>query len=116
MAAQGGSDEQQAMQQASLKQAFDQLDKLSKELDTLVLGLGMDAEAKSIYLDVETRALKGTEPGRAEQAAMKDAKTNFAGFAVPGAAMTMLSASTTDKEQVTQAKAMLDNFKSSATK
>ncbi len=115
MAAQGGSDEQCAMQQASLKQAFDQLDKLSKELDTLVLGLGVDAEAKSIYFDVETRALKDTDLA-ARCAAMKDAKTNFAGFAVPGAAMTMLSASTTDKEQVTQAKAMLDNVKSATTK
>ena len=102
------------MQQASMKQMFDQLEKLSKELDTLVIGLGMDVEAKSLYLDIEV-ALDGTSLA-AQSKAMDDAKTNFAGFAVPGAAMTMLAAGATDKEQAVQAKQMLDNFKASATK
>ena len=91
LSAQPGNAEQQAMQQASVKQMFDGLDKLSKELDTLVIGLGIDAETKSLFLDVETRALDGTEMAT-KCAAMKDAKTNFAGFALPGAAMTMLAA------------------------
>ena len=48
------------MQRASLNQMFDQLDRLSKELDTLVIGLGMDAATKSLYLDVESRAIDGS--------------------------------------------------------
>ena len=55
LAAQGGSEEQQEFQRASAKQMFDKLEKFSKELDTLVIGLGMDAASKSIYFDVETR-------------------------------------------------------------
>ena len=46
--------------------------------------------------------------------ALKDAKTDFAGFAIPGAAMTMLSAGTSDDEDVADAKAMLANYKTTA--
>jgi hypothetical protein len=115
LAAQGGGEEQQALQRASIKQMFDQLDKLSKELDTLVIGLGMDAATKSIYLDIETRAMEGSDLA-AQSAAMSDAKTNFAGFAIPGAAMTLLAAGKTDKDQAAQAKQMLDSIKASTTK
>jgi hypothetical protein len=115
LAAQGGSDEQQAMQRASVKQIFDQLEKLSKELDTLVIGLGIDASTKSLFLDVETRAVAGSEMA-AKCAAMKDAKTNFAGFAIPGAAMTMLAAGTTTDGEVAQAKQTLQTLKTSASK
>ena len=61
LSAQPGNADQQAMQQASVKQMFDGVDKMSKELDTLVIGLGIDAESKSLFLDVEARALDGTE-------------------------------------------------------
>ena len=47
---------------------------------------------------------------------MKDAKTNFAGFAVPGAAMTMVAAGTCSDDDVAQGKQMLDKLKTTATK
>jgi len=115
LASQGGTEEQQAMQRASVKQMFDQLDRLSKELDTLVIGLGMDTATKSLYLDIETRAVEGSGLA-AQSAAMKDAKTNFAGFAIPGAAMTMLAAGATDDAQVAQAKQTLETLKTTASK
>ena len=115
LAAQGGSSEQQAMQQASVKQMFDGLDKLSKELDTLVIGLGIDKETKALYLDVEACAVPGSQMA-AQCAAMKDAKTNFAGFKIPGAAMTMLSAGTIDDAEVAQSKQMLESLKGTITK
>jgi hypothetical protein len=115
LSAQPGTAEQQAMQQASVKQMFDNLDKLSKELDTLVIGLGVDADSKSLFLDVETHAVDGSDLA-SKCAAMKDAKTNFAGFALPGAAMTMVAAGTTDAEEAAQGKQMLDKLKENAAK
>jgi hypothetical protein len=115
LSAQPGTAEQQQMQQASVKQMFDSLDKMSKELDTLVIGLGIDADSKSLFLDVESRALDGTEMAT-KCAAMKDLKTNFAGFALPGAAMTMLAAGHSDADEVTQGKQMLEQLKTNGAK
>jgi hypothetical protein len=111
MSAQGVNEEQQA----NIKQAFDQLDKLSKELKSLVIGLGFDHEAKSIFLDVETRAVEGSELA-AKTSLMKEAKTNFAGFVLPGAALTMLAAGSTDDADVAQAQQMLKGAKAAIVK
>ncbi len=115
LSAQPGNAEQQAMQQTSVKQMFDGLDKMSKELDTLVIGLGIDADSKSLFLDIETRAVDGTELAT-KCAAMKNVKSNFAGFALPGAAMTMLAAGKSDDDTVAQGKEMLAKVKEGAAK
>jgi hypothetical protein len=47
---------------------------------------------------------------------LKGAKTDFAGFALPGAAMTLLSAGTSDDKDVADAKAMLVNYKATVNK
>ena len=103
------------MQRASAQPVVRQPRQLSKELDTLLFGLGMDSDAKSIYLDVETRAVEGSDLAK-QSNALANAKTNFAGFAIPNAAMTLLSSSTTDAEQAAQAKKTLDQLKDSAAK
>ena len=41
---------------------------------------------------------------------MREAKTDFAGFVLPGAAMTMLSSQTADDQDVAEAETMLANF------
>ena len=115
MQQQSASPEERAMQSASIKQMFARLQKLAKELDTVVIGLGMDPSSKSLFLDFEARGIEGTELTR-KLDAMKDAKTDFAGFALPGAAMTMLTAGTSDDEDVADAKAVLANYKASANK
>lgn len=110
-----GSDEERALQAASVKQLFKKLEKLSKELDTLVIGVGLDPSTKALFLDVEARGVAGTDLAKKFDA-LKDAKTDFAGFAVSGAALTMLSAGTADDEDVADAKAALANFKATAKK
>jgi hypothetical protein len=109
------SDEQRAMMTANVKQIFEKLKKLSKELDTLVLGVGLDASTKALYLDIEVRAVEGTDLAKKFEA-MKNAKTDFAGFVIPGAAMTLLSAGTTDDEDVAEAKAALATYKTNLNK
>ena len=115
MQQQSGSEEERALQAASVKQIFAKLEKLSKELDTLVIGVGLDPSSKALFLDFEVRGVAGTDLAKKFDA-LKDAKTDFAGFALPGAAMTMLSAGTSDDEDVADAKAMLANFKATANK
>jgi hypothetical protein len=110
MMQQGGTEEQKAMMAANVKQLFAKLEKLSKELDTLVIGLGMDAQSKSLFLDFEASGVAGSDLCKKFET-MKGAKTDFAGFAIPGAAMTMLSAGTTDDEDVAAAKQQLQSYK-----
>ena len=112
---QSGSDEQRAMQAANFKMLMASLEKLSKELDTLTIGIGLDTSSKDLFLDVEARAVAGSELAK-KWDAMKEAQTDFAGFALPSAAMTMLSSQTSDDEDVAQAKTALANFKTEADK
>ena len=115
MQQQSGSEEERALQAANIKQIFAKLEKLSKELDTLVIGVGLDPSSKSLFLDVEVQGVEGNALAKKFDA-LKDAKTDFAGFAVHGAAMTMLSAGTADDEDVADAKATLANYKANANK
>jgi hypothetical protein len=108
-------EEQRALMSANVKQAFEKLEKLGKELDTLVIGVGLDPSSKSLYLDVEVRGLEGTDLAKKFDA-MKDAKTDFAGFALPGAAVTVLSAGVSDDEDVQTTKAVLANYKATVNK
>ncbi len=110
MQQQSGSEEQRAIMAANVKQLFAKLEKLSNELDTLVIGVGLDQSSQSLFLDVEVLGKEGTDLAK-KFASLKDAKTDFAGFALPGAAMTMLSAGTSNEEDVKEAKAMLNSYK-----
>jgi hypothetical protein len=107
---QGGSEEQRAMMAANVKQLFQKLEKLSKELDTLTIGVGLDKSSKSLFLDVEALGVEGSDLAKKFEA-MKDAKTDFAGFAMDGAAMSLLSAGTADDDDVATAKAALAGYK-----
>ena len=115
MQQQAGSEEERAMQAATIKQIFAKLEKLSKELDTAVIGVGLDPSTKALFLDFELRGVEGTDLARKFDA-LKDSQTDFAGFALPGAAMTLLSAGTSDDEDVADAKAMIANLKTKANK
>jgi hypothetical protein len=112
---QSSSEEERALQSASVKQLFAKLEKFGKELDTLVLGVGLDPSTKALFLDLEARSVKDTDLAKKFEA-LKDAKTDFAGFALPGAAITLLSAGTSDDEDVDSAKAALAGFKAKADK
>ena len=112
---QSGSEEEQAVMAANVKQAFEKLRVLSKELDTLVIGVGLNPSSKALFLDFESCGIEGSEFAK-KAAALKDAKTDFAGFALPGAAMTMLSAGVSGDDDVASAKAMLANYKTTVSK
>ena len=68
---------------ANVKQAFEKLRVLSKQLDTLVIGVGLNPSSKALFVDFESCGVEGSDLAK-KSAALKEAKTDFAGFALPG--------------------------------
>ena len=108
-------EEQRAMMEANIEQMFEKLQKLSKELNSLTIGVGLDTSNKSFFLEFEALGVEGTELAKKFET-LKNAKTDFAGFAIPGAALTMLSAGAADDADVAEAKAALATYKTSLDK
>lgn len=98
---------------AMMKQNIDQIERLSKELDELTLGINLDRQTNSSYLDVELIAKPGTNLA-AQLAATKPGKTDFAGLKIPGAAVTANGTTTISDEDVARAKSSLDAIRASA--
>ena len=82
------TDEQYAIRKKMTRQAMAQLTTVINELDTLLIGLAVDRESSSGYLDYEITAVEGTKT--AEQiSSAEDLTTDFAGLLLPDAAVTM---------------------------
>ncbi|MGD0655470.1 MAG: hypothetical protein ABSA16_14100 [Thermoguttaceae bacterium] len=104
---------QASMQPEMMKQNIEQIETLSKELDEVMLGVTLDRQTSSAYLDVELTAKPGTNLA-AQLAAVKPGKTDFAGLKLPGAAVTVNATSTCTDEDVARAKKTLDIIRASA--
>jgi hypothetical protein len=111
----GESAEQAAIRTNMFNQALENINTLAKELDAAVLGLGMDPSTGAVYLDCEVTAQPGTRTAQ-RFAATKEAKTNFAGFQIPAAAVTCLSAGTLDDTAVAQLKSTFSKIRTMALK
>jgi hypothetical protein len=112
---QQGTEEQKALVENNVKQIFETLETLSKELNDLVIGIGMDSSTKALFLDFEARGVDGSDLAK-KFAAMKGAKTDFAGFALPGAALTILSSGVCGDEDVAAQKAQIATLKKTVDK
>jgi len=95
----GNIDREQAQNLTKIYTA--NLDKLINESDELFVGLGIDPTAKHAVLDVGFSAKDGTSLAR-QMALQTEAKTNFAGFLLPEAAITMNAAGKVSKEDIEQ--------------
>ena len=84
----GEDADQFAIRSGMTKQAIEQFVTLLEELDTLLVGLNIDREGGTAYLDVEATAVPGSKTAQ-ELAAMSAGSTNFAGFDLPDAAATL---------------------------
>jgi hypothetical protein len=95
-------------QRAQLSTSFDQVEQLLTEAEQMIIGFAIDAAAKSVYLDLNLRAKAGTD--LAEQMnALANAKTDFAGFNIPGSAAMFTFTSEVSETDQTQAKGMLQS-------
>jgi hypothetical protein len=107
------SDEQYALRTKAAQQGIEQLQRLLDELDTLDIGLAIDQETKTVSLEYAVTALEGTKT--AEQMAQNaEAPSDFAGFALPGAALTLNSVSKIAESDVAQVKNSLAPIRASA--
>jgi hypothetical protein len=102
----GENPEQGAIASNLVNQGFENLSTLAKELDTVLLGLGMDASTGTVYLECDVTARDGTQTAK-RFAMAQDAKTNFAGFQIPSAAVSGLSVATLDEAGAAQLKDLL---------
>jgi hypothetical protein len=91
------------------------LEKLLTEGEELMIGIGINETAKNIVLDLGGSALANTSLART-MALQADAKTNFAGFALPDAAVTMSLASKTTPEDIAQVRQALQAYRTQIAK
>jgi len=103
----GETDEMHAIRQNMARQSLKQITNLFKEVESVQLGLAIDQQSKSAYLDLDIKAVPGTETAK-DMELLKDAKTDFAGFELPGAAVTLNVSSKLSDSDVAELKKILD--------
>ena len=107
------SDEEYAVRAKVAREMVDQVVTLINELDDVLLGWTIDRQAGTSSLEFQITAVDGTKTA-GQFAEVAQAKTDFAGFALPGAAVSgnwSLAMSDTD---VAQAKAALAEVRTKA--
>ncbi|MBN2475157.1 MAG: hypothetical protein JXB62_11150 [Pirellulales bacterium] len=111
----GESDDQYAIRTGMTRQALDQFVDTVNDLDELLVGLAVDGSAGTVYLDVQITAVAGTKTA-AQFAEMAETTTDFAGFDLPGAALTGNWAGVLSDTDVAQAKTAIAGIRTSALK
>lgn len=106
----GESDEQFALRAKLADQSIERLKRGAAEIETIQLGLNIDEKAPAIYLETEVIALSDTETAR-QLTSPKGLKTNFGGFVVSDAAISYNGVGRLEEDQVDQANAMIDGFR-----
>jgi hypothetical protein len=92
-----------------------QLEKLINEANELMIGLGINEQAKNVVLDISGSAKEGTSLARS-MGQQANAKTNYAGFVQPDAAVTMTLASKSSPEDIAQASTAIQIYRAQAAK
>jgi hypothetical protein len=82
------SDADYAARTKTLEEGLAQNQQMINEMDQFTFGLAIAGEQQKVYLDVAYTALPGTKLAE-DIAAANDAKTNFAGFVQPEAAVSL---------------------------
>ncbi len=103
-ARQGKIDRDQARQMSAVY--VSQIEKLVNEGDELFVGFGVDEAAKHTVIDIGFAAKEGTSLANS-MAMQVDAKTNFAGFALPEASVTLNLSSKAGPDDIAQTAAAM---------
>ncbi|MGA2032068.1 MAG: hypothetical protein ABSG68_07430 [Thermoguttaceae bacterium] len=109
------SDDEYAVRQNLSRQSLEKAKVLINELDEVLLGWGVDATTGAMHLDFEMTAQSGTKTAR-QFAQMKGATTDFAGLALPGAAVVANWTGTIDETDAAQMKVALGGIRKKALK
>jgi hypothetical protein len=103
---------QMTPQAEAMKQNIEQIERLSKELDELTIGLNLDRQKNILSLDLELIAKPGTNLAT-QLAGAKPGKSDFTGLKFPGAAITLNAAATITDDDVARAKTSLEALRAS---
>jgi hypothetical protein len=107
------SDEEFGLRTKIAKQNLLQLGNVFKELDSLTLGLSIDPHSRAISVDLDITAMPGSKIAQ-QIAGTSSAETSFAGFLMPGAALTAIAAGSHSASDVAEAKEMLTSLRAHA--
>jgi len=111
----GESDEQYMLRTGVAKRSLDQFKKLVDELDAILVGAAIDPQQGQAYVDIEMTAIPGTDLAD-DFAQTGQSTTNFAGFDLPGAALTANICGQLSDADVEQGKATLADARATALK
>ena len=101
------------IQQALIKANIEQWEMLMNEMDTITIGWLVDRDGQKTYIDAVTTAIPGTKMAK-QMASLRDMKSNFSGFVVPGAAATIQAVAEMTEADIEQTVAMLKPLRDSA--
>ncbi len=111
----GESSDDFAMRTKMTQRAMEQMQTAINELDTLTVGLAIDQERSSVHLDYTITAVEGSKIAE-QMAASQGLSTNFAGFIVPDAAMSLNVVGKIPPSQIDQAVDTIETVRASAVK
>jgi hypothetical protein len=98
------------VRQKATQAAIKQIVKIINETDNVQLGWKVDAAAKSTYIEGTITAVSGTDTAR-QMGRTKDAKSQFAGFLVPDAAIAVNLTGSLEQEDIDQMLAAFNQFR-----
>lgn len=110
---QGGANPEDAKK--AVQAQLSAVEKLLTESDEIVVGLGVNAETKSTYLDFSFTAQDGTTLAK-QMALQMDAKSSLAGFLLPEASLTFSLTQKTTPEEIQQVGPALKMYRAQAMK
>ena len=96
-------------------QAVEAIVQLIDEADKLTIGWEVDIEEKKTYLDLKFTAIEGTQLA-AQMSLIKNGKSLFSGFGLPGAALTFHAHGTSTDAEAQQALKLVDQIRAQAMK
>ncbi len=102
----GEGDEEYAVRTGVARQMFEQIETLVNDLDEVLLGWAVDRQTKSSYFDFQLTAVEGSKTAAQFNQGVP-AKTNFAGFNLPGAAVSANWAALLSDDEAARAKTEL---------
>jgi hypothetical protein len=109
----GESDEHFAARKKLTQQPLEQLTRLIDDLDTVLVGLSIDRQAKTTSLELTFTAIAGTETAK-DFAQASNLTSDFAGFELPGAAVVAQLARKLTDSDVTQMMSTLNSVRANA--
>ncbi|HZZ26674.1 MAG TPA: hypothetical protein VFE46_01600 [Pirellulales bacterium] len=102
-----------ALSQKNLEQQVEAIERLLKEANQITIGWKIDRAAKDTYLDFSVTAVPGSELDK-QMKEMTTGTTNYAGFLMPNAAMTVNFCGKNSQENIDQSLSMLEHLKTKA--